>query len=210
MKLKYFIAILMITFINICPADDQAICINEQLFFTIQNPTNTVVSIQMFDTLSQIIYEYSIEPELHPDSEVKNVLINFYSDSMIMKAFSLNKFGRVISPETEISKRFDGQELSFSKVLIVSTDNTNDITKSSVIECYSEISDEHSDLLNTFLRIYNSLLLENSKLAAKIDLDKNEAYEFAGQRIDQLMQFSGYRKDSFGVYIHVNDTTASY
>ena len=210
MKLKYFIAILMITFINICPADDQPICINEQLLFTIQNPTNTVVSIQMFDTLSQVIYEYSIEPELHPDSEVKNVLINFYSDSMIMKAFSLNKFGRVISPETEISKRFDGQELSFSKVLIVSTDNTNNITKSSVVECYSEISDEHSDLLNTFLRIYNSLLLENSKSAAKIILDKNEAYEFAGQRIDQLMQFSGYRKDSFGVYIHVNDTTASY
>lgn len=210
MKLKYFTAILMITFINICPADDQPICINKQLFFTIQNPTNTVVSIQMFDTLPQIIYEYSIEPELHSDSEVKNVLINFYSDSMIMKAFSLNKFGRAISPETEISKRFDGQELSFSKVLIVSTDNTNNITKSSVIECYSEISDEHSDLLNNFLRIYNSLLLENSKSAAKIDLDKNEAYEFAGQRIDQLMQFSGYRKDSFGVYIHVNDTTASY
>lgn len=210
MKLKYFITILIITFINICPADDQPICTNKQLLFTIQNPTNTVVSIQMFDILSQVIYEYSIEPELHPDSEVKNVLINFYPDSMIMKAFSLNKFGRAISPETESSKRFDEQELSFSKVLIVSTDNTNDITKSSVIECYSGISDEHSNLLNAFLGIHNSLLSENSRVAALADIDKNEAYEFAGQRIDQLMQFSGYRKNSFGVYIHVNETAASY
>ena len=210
MKLKHSIAILIITFINICLADDLPICTNEQLLFTIKNPTNSVVNIQIFDSLSQVIYEYSIDPELHPDSETKNVLINFSSDSMIMKSFSLNKFGRVISSRTESRKRLDEQEFSFSKVLISSTDNTSDITKFSVTECYPEMSDEHSNLLSAFLKIYNSFLLENSKLAAKTDIDRNEAHEFATQKIDQLMQFSGYRKDSFGVYIHVNDTTASY
>ncbi len=76
MKLKRFAAIFVMFFVNICSADYQAICVNEQLFFTINDPADSITNIQLLDSDSQVLYEYSIKSELHPDAVIKSVLID--------------------------------------------------------------------------------------------------------------------------------------
>ena len=212
MKLKRFAAILTMAFISICSAGNKSICVNGLVFFTINDPGNSVVNIKLLDALSQVLYEYSLEPELCPGTVTKSVLIDFSSNPVVIKDVSFDEFGKVISAETETRtrKRLDEEENLPLNVVITYAHQSGETYISDVNQCSSEISDENTSFLHTFSRVRNAFLIETSHWSGKAGIDEDEAREHGRQEIDQLMQISGYRKNPLGVYVHINETDASY
>ena len=209
MKFKTVLATLTMVFVGFCSADVRVACGNERLFLTINDPTNSLTNILFLDSFSQVLYEFALEPELHPNAVLKNVLIDFSSNPTIIKDLSFDESGKVISSGTETHKSLEYDKTPLS-VVITDAQASNEMATSFENQCSSSLGTEFFGLLEAFLKAHNDFQLENSRIVNMAEISEDEAKERASHEINQLMHFSGYRKGSFGVYIPINDTATSY
>ena len=210
MKLKEFITILTIMFAGFCPADDQLICTNNLMLFTLKYPFNYKTDIQFLDG-DQQIYKNDLRIVVPDEAVTKKVLIDFSSDGMKVKHVAFNDSGRVISRgfrKYSNFKKEKDQPLTYK----ITFTNKADKTISSTHHCYSEANNWDSvafdKFINKFDEAYNGSFLEELQQKDILGSARVEVKEQARELIDKEMYSLGYRKNVYGLYYHVNSTQA--
>lgn len=215
MILKTCIAMLTLTVVIFCSADEQPICSDKILAFTIKDPTNYSVNIKLFGNDSEVIYEKNHRRELHPDAKIKKVLINFSSSSTIItKDFSLDEFDKVISLTASKHRMYNREENLPLSYKITLTPKNNEEIISYTNQCYSGVDKEHSRFLHNFnLRFsqsHNPLQLESADLLEMVEINEHKNEELIRKLFNQVMNSLGYKRNIFGTYVHENSTSANY
>ena len=226
MKLKRLIAMLTMAIVGFCSAEEQSICAYQKLVFTIKDPVNYSANIKLFGSDSRVISEYNLKRELHPSAKIKKVMIDFSSNVKNMENLSLNvinikdlsrnEFHKVISTKNKNIGKINNEEnppLNYEITLTHIKDGTI-ITDTK--QCNSGLTNKQSsffqDFIFSFLKDYNDFQLNKEELSNMVqkNIDQRDEDKLTLQILDQEMHSIGYITDSFGNYVEVNSTSASY